>query len=71
MPNYEMVCQECGEKFEISMSFAEREKKAVCPACGSKKLEQVYSSHVLLKKKPSGCGSSCRTCSPGKCGGCG
>lgn len=69
MPTYEMQCGNCDKTFEISLSFAERDKKARCPSCGSKKLRQVYSSHVLLKKNKSSC-SSCSSCSPGKCGGC-
>jgi putative FmdB family regulatory protein len=36
MPVYEFRCGACGETFEIISSLADREAKAVCPACGDR-----------------------------------
>jgi putative FmdB family regulatory protein len=42
MPVYEFKCTKCGERFEIVSSHAERDGKAVCPACGGREVEQVF-----------------------------
>jgi len=42
MPLYEYTCAKCGERFEIVSSHAGREDKAVCPACGSRAVTQIF-----------------------------
>ena len=45
MPTYGFTCKACSERFEKSMSVAEREAtKVTCPKCGSDDVERVYSS---------------------------
>ena len=44
MPTYEYRCGKCGEAFEVVCSIAEREQKAVCPACGVREVNQVFGS---------------------------
>jgi putative FmdB family regulatory protein len=40
MVTYEFRCKKCGTGFEVSCHMDEREAKAVCPKCGSRKVEQ-------------------------------
>jgi len=47
MPVYEFKCNACDETFEIISSLAERDDKAVCPACGSREVKPVFSSVSL------------------------
>ncbi len=42
MPVYEYKCGTCGETFDVVASFAEREARAVCPACGGRDVEQCF-----------------------------
>jgi putative FmdB family regulatory protein len=44
VPTYGYSCGACGERFEIICSFAEREQKAVCPACGGRDVREVFGS---------------------------
>ncbi len=44
MPTYEYRCTACGEAFEVTCPIAEREQKAVCPACGTRDVRQVFGS---------------------------
>jgi putative FmdB family regulatory protein len=44
VPTYEYRCGKCGEAFEVVCSIAEREDKAVCPACGAREVSQVFGS---------------------------
>lgn len=44
MPTYDFRCSRCGHAFEAVSSFAERDEKAVCPACGSREVTTVISS---------------------------
>jgi len=41
MPIYEYLCKNCGKKVEILHKSLE--EKAVCPECGSEKLEKLIS----------------------------
>jgi putative FmdB family regulatory protein len=43
MPVYEYKCEDCGEKFEVTRGFFEKEKPSKCPKCGSGKVQKVYS----------------------------
>jgi putative FmdB family regulatory protein len=40
MVSYDFTCTKCGTEFEVSCHMDERKAKAVCPKCGSKKVEQ-------------------------------
>jgi putative FmdB family regulatory protein len=42
MPTYDFRCSQCGETFEVVCAIAEREDLAVCPACGSREVAQVF-----------------------------
>jgi putative FmdB family regulatory protein len=50
MPVYEFQCQDCGKKFEIVATLAEKEAglNPVCPKCGRKRARQVFSRFTLL-----------------------
>ncbi len=39
MPRYEFLCEKCTKPFELTMTFAEREKaKVECPRCKGTKV---------------------------------
>jgi len=40
MAIYEFTCKDCGTGFEVTCHMDERDAKAVCPKCGSHKVEQ-------------------------------
>jgi putative FmdB family regulatory protein len=44
MVAYDFKCKKCGTEFEVSCHMGEREAKAVCPKCGSRKVEQKLSA---------------------------
>jgi putative FmdB family regulatory protein len=44
MATYEFTCTKCGTKFEVVCHIDEREAEAVCPKCGSHKVEQKYTA---------------------------
>jgi putative FmdB family regulatory protein len=44
MVAYDFKCKKCGTEFEVSCHMDEREAKAVCPKCGSRKVEQKLSA---------------------------
>jgi len=41
MPTYDFRCGACGHEFERRSSIAERDEKAVCPKCGSRRVQTV------------------------------
>ena len=43
MPLYEYVCDECGAKFEIRRSIADRDAATPCPECGGQEVPRVCS----------------------------
>ena len=47
MPVYEFTCAACGETYDIISSLADRDQKAVCPACGGRDATPVFSSVSL------------------------
>ena len=53
MPLYEFRCTACDETFEILTSLAERDEKAVCPACGSHDTARLFSSITLAGRRTS------------------
>lgn len=47
MPSYEYRCLDCGKEFLLILSLKDHESgAAACPSCGSKKLEQTFTSFV-------------------------
>jgi putative FmdB family regulatory protein len=44
MPVYQYKCKSCGKVFEITCHLSEREELAACPDCGSKDVQQVFST---------------------------
>lgn len=67
MPIFEFVCQQCKHGFEELMTFAEMEAgEAVCPKCGSPKVERALSSFATGQ----GGGQAGPACGGGG-GGCG
>ena len=67
MPIYEYICQDCERHFEAIVSG---ERKAECPDCKSKKLEQQLSAFAVGAPKGKGrFGKSAPNAGP--CGNCG
>jgi len=67
MPNYDLKCTECNEEFKTRASMKEKtEKNIVCPVCGSRELETVFTAppayvkNIKAMECPSG--SSCAGC---------
>lgn len=50
MPVYEYECEDCGRKFDVLASLAEKEAglEPVCPKCGSSRARQVFGRFTLL-----------------------
>ncbi len=50
IPVYEYQCQDCGKKFEIVATLAEKEAglDPACPKCGRRWVRQVFSRFTLL-----------------------
>ena len=47
MPMYEYKCLDCNKEFLLALTLKEHESgAAVCPSCGSKKLEQEITSFI-------------------------
>ena len=45
MPTYEYLCPKCKKKFAVMLSIKDHDaRKAKCPKCGGKKLEQLITS---------------------------
>jgi putative FmdB family regulatory protein len=53
MPLYDYKCTSCGETFEILSSLAERDEKAVCPACGGHYTARLFGSITLAGRRTS------------------
>ena len=66
MPIYEFECSDCNEQYE---HLQRADEKPVCPKCGSKSSEKVFSmfSKGASSNLPS-CEGSVPTCTPSKCG---
>jgi putative FmdB family regulatory protein len=43
MPIFEYTCRECGELFE-TLRLGPKQSPPVCPACGSRLVEQMFST---------------------------
>jgi putative FmdB family regulatory protein len=54
MPSYEYRCPSCKKKFTVILSMKEHEaRKAKCPKCGGKKLEQLISQFMARTSRKS------------------
>ncbi|MBH0206412.1 MAG: zinc ribbon domain-containing protein [Nitrospira sp.] len=54
MPMYDYKCLDCGKESLIVVTLKEHERgEVVCPACGSKKLQQLFSSFIAHTTKKS------------------
>ncbi|MBM4133526.1 MAG: zinc ribbon domain-containing protein [Nitrospira sp.] len=54
MPMYDYKCLDCGKESLIILTLKEHESgPVVCPSCGSKKLQQLYTSFIPHTTKKS------------------
>lgn len=54
MPMYDYKCLDCGKESLIVVTLKEHERGEVqCPACGSKKLQQLFTSFIAHTTKKS------------------
>ncbi|MBH0202069.1 MAG: zinc ribbon domain-containing protein [Nitrospira sp.] len=54
MPMYDYKCLDCGKESLIVVTLKEHERGEVtCPACGSKKLQQLFSPFIAHTTKKS------------------
>jgi putative FmdB family regulatory protein len=74
MPLYEYSCSDCSANFDVLTSYANRDRKQVCPTCESTKTKVLVSSFAAFGS--SGSEESAAPvslggggCGPGCCGG--
>lgn len=54
MPTYEYRCGKCNKEFSLILSIKDHDaKKAKCPHCGSKRLEQLISTFLTKTSRKS------------------
>ena len=54
MPTYDFVCQACGQRFDVFLTFAEYGKKAVlCAHCGSDKVRRRMTKVRIARSQES------------------
>lgn len=54
MPSYDYRCPKCNKKFTAILSMSEHDaRKAKCPKCGGKKLEQLITGFQVKTSKKS------------------
>ena len=54
MPNYEFLCKDCNTIFTKILTIARHDQERIaCPHCGSKKVEQRWSSFSAVTSKKS------------------
>jgi putative FmdB family regulatory protein len=56
MPNYDMICQECGHKFSVFCSISQKDQQK-CPQCESAKVSQRFTVVNIGGGKSSGSGN--------------
>ncbi len=77
MPSYDLVCQDCIQKFSVFCAISKKQEQK-CPQCGSSNLGQLFTAVNIVKnvgnvgaadKNP--CAGSCGqgSCGPGSCPG--
>ena len=56
MPIYEYKCKKCGKIFEVFIPvISEKDRKQVCPTCGSDETEKLISHISTLLNQGSSC----------------
>ena len=54
MPTYDYLCKKCNESFSVILSFKDHDdKKAECPKCSGKDLEQQITLFMTKTTKKS------------------
>ncbi len=54
MPHYEFLCHACKQTFSKILALVDYEEgEVVCPHCGSKDVEQVWSAFSVITSKKS------------------
>lgn len=54
MPSYDYRCPECKKKFTLMLSIKDHDgKKAKCPKCGAKKLDQLITGFQVKTSRKS------------------
>ncbi len=55
MPLYEYLCGDCGKKFDVLATIAEKEAglEPACPKCGSKRCRQVFGRVTVMTSSKS------------------
>ncbi|MGD0916958.1 MAG: zinc ribbon domain-containing protein [Thermodesulfobacteriota bacterium] len=54
MPNYDYRCVKCNKEFSAILSIRDHDaRKAKCPKCGGKKLEQRITSFMVKTSRKS------------------
>jgi len=54
MPMYDYRCEACGKQSLLYLTLAEHDSgKVKCPACGSAKMQQIYSPFYAHTSKKS------------------
>jgi putative FmdB family regulatory protein len=54
MPHYEYLCVACNERFTRIQTLNQHDHESIsCPKCGSKNIEQAYSSFYAVTTKKS------------------
>ncbi|RJQ43214.1 MAG: zinc ribbon domain-containing protein [Gaiellales bacterium] len=73
MPIYEYCCRSCENRFEELVMSTAAENELTCPACGSGKLQRLFSGFACKPSEGSagGAGRSCGPCSKSSCSSCG
>ena len=74
MPSYDLVCQDCNQKFSVFCAISKKQEQK-CPQCGSSNLGQRFTAVNIVKnvgaadKNPfaGSCGQG--SCGPGFCPG--
>ncbi len=57
MPTYDFRCAKCKHKFTIMVGISEKDK-VKCPACGSNKVNQLFTGCQVRTSGNSGCNIS-------------
>lgn len=54
MPMYDYQCLDCGKEFLLVLTLKEHERgEAVCPACGSKHVTQLFTDFIARTTRKS------------------
>jgi putative FmdB family regulatory protein len=64
MASYDLVCEACGDTFEVFCQGFLRDEDKVCPACGSTEVRQKFSSFLRTFGRTSGGSCSVPSGSP-------